>query len=196
MSTAAPDFGEYASAHDAGRHPLPIRMRPLAQAVGTPPWPAARPGRSTRVDASAATAGNASGRRSGTSRRARLRLVDDFGPTHTDLSALPDAELWVRGVAVALYEAATGARPATQVMRWLAPDVHDSIVRRSGRAARRGGATRRPVRLRRVLVTVLPGHVSVVEASAVIDDHHRVRAMALRLEGLDGRWLVTACEIG
>ena len=126
----------------------------------------------------------------------RLRLVDDFGPVHTDLAALPDPTVWLRGVAVAFFEAATGARPATQVMRFCAPEVFDSLVRRSGRAARRGHATRRPVRLHRVRAAALPGHSSVVEACAVIDDHTRVRAMAFRLEGLDGRWLVTACEIG
>ncbi|GAB48479.1 Rv3235 family protein [Mobilicoccus pelagius] len=126
----------------------------------------------------------------------RLRLVDDFGPVHTELAALPDPQRWLHGVALAVYEAATGARPATQVMRFLAPDVYDSIVRRSGRAARHGLVTRRPVRLRRVRASVVPGHTSVVEGCAVVDDHRRVRVMAVRLEGLDGRWLLTACEIG
>jgi hypothetical protein len=32
--------------------------------------------------------------------------------------------------------------------------------------------------------------------SAVVDDGLRVRAVALRLEGLDGRWRVTALQIG
>lgn len=126
----------------------------------------------------------------------RLRLVDDFGPVHTELSALPDPALWLRGVAVAVFEASTGARQVTQVMRFCSPEVYDSVVRRSGRAARRGGITRRPVRLRSVHACALPGHSSVVEACAVIDDHRRVRVLALRLEGLDGRWLVTACEMG
>ncbi|GMA38992.1 Rv3235 family protein [Mobilicoccus caccae] len=127
-----------------------------------------------------------------------LRLVDDFGPIGTALSALPDPHDWTCRVAVALYEAAIGARPATQVMRWLGPHVYDSVVRRSGRAARRGGNTRRPIRLRRVRATVVTQteDTSIVEACAVLDDHQRVRVMALRLEGLDGRWLVTACEIG
>jgi len=36
----------------------------------------------------------------------------------------------------------------------------------------------------------------VVEASAVVVDRGRVRAVALRLEGLDGRWRATALEMG
>ena len=36
----------------------------------------------------------------------------------------------------------------------------------------------------------------IVEACAVVVSHGRVRALALRLEGLDGRWLVTALTIG
>ncbi len=131
--------------------------------------------------------------------RPTLRLVDDFGPMCTALQDLPDARLWLEQVGLALYEAATGARPVTQVMRWLSPDVYDGVVRRTGRSARRGRPTRRPIRLRRVRVDAvsLPGEdAGVVEAAVVLDDHQRVRVMALRLEGFDGRWLVTACEVG
>jgi hypothetical protein len=35
-----------------------------------------------------------------------------------------------------------------------------------------------------------------VEASAVVLDRGRYRAIALRLEDADGRWRVTALEIG
>ena len=36
----------------------------------------------------------------------------------------------------------------------------------------------------------------VAEASAVVIDADRVRAVAVRLEGLDGRWRATALEVG
>jgi len=185
----------------------PILVRPLDGSVVTDDAPAVTA--SPAPDTTCEDGGNAeppvpstperrAGADAGTPEgpRPRLRLVDDFGPVHTELAALPEPAHWLRGVAIAVYEAATGARPATQVMRFVAPDVYDSIVRRSGRAARRGPLTRRPVRLRRVRAAVVPGHTSVVEGCVVVDDHRRVRVMAVRLEGLDGRWLLTACEIG
>ncbi|MDO5627524.1 MAG: Rv3235 family protein [Mobilicoccus sp.] len=135
----------------------------------------------------------------GTAGAPRLRVVDDFGPVGTCATDLPDPHQWVSRIALALFEASVGARSATQVLRFLSPEVYDGVVRRSGRAARRGGAMRRPIRLRRVRVDMTPvadGSPALAEACAVIDDHQRVRAMALRLEGLDGRWVVTACEIG
>ena len=36
----------------------------------------------------------------------------------------------------------------------------------------------------------------VVEACALVSDGGRLRAVAVRMEGLDGRWRVTALEIG
>nr|WP_162529402.1 Rv3235 family protein [Segeticoccus rhizosphaerae] len=36
----------------------------------------------------------------------------------------------------------------------------------------------------------------VVEACAVVLDGGRVRAMALRMSGVDHRWLVTALQLG
>jgi hypothetical protein len=36
----------------------------------------------------------------------------------------------------------------------------------------------------------------VAEASAVVVSRGRVLAVALRLEGLDGRWRMTALEVG
>ena len=47
----------------------------------------------------------------------------------------------------------------------------------------------------RAVLTCLPCN-GVCEASAVVIDRGRVRALALRMEGLDGRWRVTALEIG
>ena len=36
----------------------------------------------------------------------------------------------------------------------------------------------------------------VAEVSAVVHDRGRVRAIAMRLSGVDGRWLVTVLQIG
>ncbi len=59
---------------------------------------------------------------------------------------------------------------------------------------RRAPGPRRPAIVRRVRVCE-PAD-GIVEACAVVVSHGRVRALAIRLEGLDGRWLVTALTIG
>ncbi|WP_226345191.1 Rv3235 family protein [Agilicoccus flavus] len=127
--------------------------------------------------------------------RPRRRTVpDDFGPVPTSTAELPSARDWAAWLTPALLQVACGARPAPQIMRHVSRDVYDSLVRRHSRAVRTRIAARRPVRIRAVLVShPVDG---VAEVSVVVDDAARTRALALRCEGLDGRWTVTALEIG
>ena len=61
-------------------------------------------------------------------------------------------------------------------------------------ALRRGGAKLAPPRIRRVHVCE-PGD-GIAEISAVVLLEGRVRALALRLEGTDGRWVVSDVLFG
>lgn len=121
-------------------------------------------------------------------------LAEDFGPRITPTAELPDAVTWAARLGLALVETSCGARPAVQVMRWVSPTVYESIVRRSARAVMRRRATRRPTRVRRVRVCS-PAD-GVAECTVVVEDHHRVRALAFRMEGIDGRWIITDAHIG
>lgn len=117
-----------------------------------------------------------------------------FGPQATGTAALPDAELWARRLIQATLEVCEGTRSADQLTRWLAPDVRERVARRGLLARRRA---RRPQRgpLVRALLTCHPAD-GVCEVSAVVHTGGRVRALALRMSGVDGRWLVTALELG
>ena len=93
-----------------------------------------------------------------------------------------------------------GARPVTQLRRWLTDEVYDQLRRstapRTGRVAdrrRRYAPARSP---RVVLRAVRTCEVAdgLVEACAVVDDGQRAWALALRLEGADGRWRCTTLE--
>jgi hypothetical protein len=109
----------------------------------------------------------------------------------------PPAAAWARQFVQAALEAAAGRRPVSQLVRWTSEEVFALLTRRASLAARldRAGATVtctcsvRSVRLCRLTA-------EVVEASAVVVDRGRFRAVALRLEDSDGRWRVTALEIG
>lgn len=121
----------------------------------------------------------------------------DFGPRATPSSDLPDPAAACTALVQAIVEVLGGSRPSSQLARWLTTDVYTALHRRAGLAARlrRGAApTSRHAVVRRVLVC--EPRDGVVEACAVVIDSGRVRAVALRLEGLDGRWRATAVEVG
>lgn len=118
-------------------------------------------------------------------------IDDDPRPTPGDPGRLPDPRRWAGMLAQAVVEVLAGRRPATQLIRWLNLEVYER-VRRSAAAAP-GGRTGVPVRVRRVRVaTSVEGWV---EAVAVVDDGTRCRAMAVRLEALQRRWLCTSLDI-
>lgn len=119
---------------------------------------------------------------------------DDDPPSRTDPVELPDPRRWAAMIAQAVVEIVAGRRPPVQVVRWLEAPVYER-VRRSAEAAATRGARRAgtPVRVRRVRVST--DLDAAVEAVVVVDDGLRCRALALRLEALDGRWLCSALEM-
>lgn len=119
---------------------------------------------------------------------------DFFGPQSTRRQDLPDPDLWARRLITAILESMDGLRPANQLARWVIPDIRDRITRRGIQARQRnqrpGGAL--VIRAVRVCEPV----DGVAEVAAVFGYRSRVRALALRMSGVDGRWLITALEIG
>lgn len=113
-----------------------------------------------------------------------------------DRGAPPSADpgLVVRRLATASVEVITGVRPAAQLARWLAPGVLDALRVRSTLSRHAALHACRAPACRTVRVVRLDPHV--VEATAVVDDGRRVRAVALRLETHRGAWRATALEIG
>ena len=107
---------------------------------------------------------------------------------------LPDPATLVAALAQAFVEVMAGLRPPPQVSRWTSPEVYAALCRRAAVATRRGPASRRPAVVRRVRVQE-PAD-GVVEACAVVIQQDRVRALALRLTGLDRRWIVTELSVG
>lgn len=91
-------------------------------------------------------------------------------------------------------EVVRGARPASQLARWLAPGVLAELRERTALA----GTGRRVVLVRPCAVRRLMASPSGtgVEVSAAVDDGVRVRAVAFRLDPHRGGWRVTALEIG
>jgi uncharacterized protein DUF6459 len=118
---------------------------------------------------------------------------DQFDRLPTRTSELPDPTAWSRRLVQAVIEALSGVRPVAQLIRWTTPDVYAGLQRRChAQTGRRAPGRRAVVRS----VRICQPADGVVEASAVVVALGRVQAVALRLEGLDGRWRMTALELG
>ncbi len=112
----------------------------------------------------------------------------DVGVRMTSSIALPPAHATGAALARALLEVLTGCRPAAQLRTHCAPDVFAGLQDTS-MLGERGSA--------RLLATqVCEPADGVAELSAVFRCAGRVRAMALRLQGVDGRWRLTALQLG
>ena len=119
-------------------------------------------------------------------------VPDDFGPTWSTRTELPDPGIAGRRLITLTVEALAGRRPLAQVQALTSPGVF---------AALSGG--RRPAWCTVSTSPLLVGrvHVSepvdgVAEVSAVARRDGRAHAVAARLEGIDGRWRCTALQIG
>ncbi|GGB39298.1 hypothetical protein GCM10011492_32590 [Flexivirga endophytica] len=117
-----------------------------------------------------------------------------FGPQATRTSLLPEPRAWLQRTAGAILECMTGVRPVTQIARSVSPLVYERVHARSVIAKRRGARPLHRSLVRRV--HVCEPDDGVIEASVVVQHDGRVRAMALRIVGVDGRWMVTAMELG
>lgn len=122
-----------------------------------------------------------------------------FGPQRTARTDLPEPQEWAARMAASLLEVMTGVRPAPQVVRWTSPEVYAVVARRGALVARRAATARATGARHRVVVRrvrVCEPADGVAEASVVVQHGPRVRAVALRLVGQDGKWRVTALQVG
>jgi hypothetical protein len=110
---------------------------------------------------------------------------------------LPHPTEWTARMARALIEAVAGERPVTQLTKWTTREVLLQVTVRAAAARRHPAGKALASPLRRVgsvrICVVAPG---IVEACAVVSGMTRARAIALRLEARDQRWIVTAMELG
>lgn len=129
-------------------------------------------------------------RRSGPAREAYPDPV--FAPQPTSTQDLPDARVWVSRFSLALLECLEGRRPPAQLSKHVDPDVLARVNRRYRAAVRRG---RRPGPTRIKRVRVCQPRDGVAEAAVVTRLCGRPTPLALRLVGMDGRWVVTVLEM-
>jgi hypothetical protein len=137
-------------------------------------------------------------RRSRRHRPSVATIEDEFGPQRTPRDQLPEPQLWSARLVQAFVEVHAGLRPAAQLIRWTTTAVQDTISRQPSLSATASATDVRTRRHGEVVRSVRASEPvdGVVEVSAVVQRGDRCRAIALRLEGIDGRWQCTAVQLG
>ena len=125
-------------------------------------------------------------------------LCEFFAPQRTPSVQLPDPEPFLRNITIGVLEVFAGVREVDQLVRWLTEDAYRALVTRANLAARARSA--RGVPAIRPVYALLSVHRSspadsVIEAVVVVQGAARARSVAVRLEGLDGRWRATSLAI-
>lgn len=187
---------------------------PLAAAEAGPKTTAARPGAALRVVRLGDTRPQPlDPRTGGVPHPSRPGLYHDLGlpryvqgtltlaldhrerePATTSLlHLLPDPGSWGPRIVLHIMETTAGYRRVGNLARHVTPDVLERVARRHALAARRQ-APAGPVRLR--LVRTQQPTDGVCELAAVVEQQQRRRAVAARLVGVRGRWVVSVLELG
>ncbi len=109
--------------------------------------------------------------------------------TRTPTAQLPAAELFARTLVQGVLEALAGVRSITQLRRDTTPELYTTLAAQVSRYRTSSGL--RPDRHAVRSVHVQERPEGVVEVSATVVRGQRMGALALRLEGLDGRWRCT-----
>lgn len=131
--------------------------------------------------------------------RGRFRSDEEFfGQQPTPTTALPDPAPLLENLTRCVIEILAGARELEQIARWVNDDVYRHLLKRviiSSRARQiKGQKPNRPL-FSIGSTTVCQPRDGVVEAVVIVHGRARVRAVAIRLEGLDRRWRATAINV-
>jgi hypothetical protein len=130
--------------------------------------------------------------------RPRFHSDDFFGHQPTSTEHLPDPMPLLQNLTRCVIEILAGARELEQIARWVSDDVYRHLLKRvvissRARSAKGQQATRPTFTVGST--TVCSPRDGVIEAVVIVRGRARVRAVAVRLEGLDSRWRATAINV-
>lgn len=110
----------------------------------------------------------------------------EFAPQPTSASELPELAPWVQRFAFNVVEIWAGRRAATQLVAQCHHRIFADLVRKSGSQKQVGHV--RKIHIQEPLD-------GICEATITVRYENRLRAMILRFEGVDKRWLCTALTL-
>lgn len=128
----------------------------------------------------------------------RYRHVENseaFGPQPTPTSELPDPTDFATKLVGGIIECVHGLREPIQFTRFVNDDVYRALtthMNRLNQAASEKKKHKNRPQFSLGNVVINSPRDGIVEAAVVVHGRSRVRAVALRLEGLDHRWRATS----
>jgi hypothetical protein len=114
---------------------------------------------------------------------------DDEGPARTPASELPPPRPVAQALVQGLLEVLAGVRPVSQLQRGTTPELFTRLEHLVHGRPRSGGARPRTGAVRSVHVQQQAD--GIAEVCATVRSGPRFATVALRLEGIGGRWCCT-----
>lgn len=113
-------------------------------------------------------------------------LEADEMPVPTSAADLPDLQMWTMKFIVSVVEVWAGRRQPAQLIRWCHRVIYMELLRKSGS--------------QREIGKIKSIHQSepldgICESTVLVRYGQRYRAVVIRFEGVDGRWLCTALKM-
>ena len=123
---------------------------------------------------------------------------DYFDQQPSPRATLPSPVPLLENLTRCVIEILAGARDLEQISRWVTDDVYRHLLKRVVLSARARQATGRASARPTFSIGTTTAHEprdGVVEAVVIVHGRARVRAVAIRLEGLDNRWRASAINV-
>ncbi|GAA2893767.1 hypothetical protein GCM10010455_16000 [Microbacterium esteraromaticum] len=121
-----------------------------------------------------------------------------FARQPTSAAQLPDPVPLLRSLTQGALEVLAGVREVDQLARWFSEDAFRALVTRANLSARaRSARNQAPTRPSFQILSIRSSAPAdnVIEAVVVVAGPGRTRAVAIRLEGFDGRWRASSLAV-
>jgi len=119
------------------------------------------------------------------------RVEEFFDRQRTSRNRLPDPRPFIVNLSRYVVEILAGVRELDQIARWLEPAAYETLLQAvaiEARARQAKGQTAVWPRYQLGGVRIDSPADGVIECAAIVHRQARVRAITMRLVGLDGRW--------
>lgn len=130
--------------------------------------------------------------------RRAYEVQELFERQRTPSAELPDPRPLIESLSRGAIEVIAGVREPEQLARWVDEEPFRTLLIRANLAKRarssRGQPARQPMCAIRTVRVTFPDD-GVAETVVIAEMPARSRAIALRLEGFDGRWRATALTV-